>query len=250
MLPDPPDTTDNLIPFIEATGESGNVDAKGPVTWDGGEVSASLTKDILAFANSRDGGVIVIGKQENEDHTFQMTGLSEAQAESFEVTKVATWVNNHCDPAVNLGCHTVEHNDKRFVVITIGEFEELPILCTKDRQSNDNQKFLLKRGTLYVRTANAESAPLNTSEQLGKLVGLAVTKRSDQLLDLFKRALAGQPLITSPITENKYLEEVANLDVLFKGENPKKLSRGSISCRMFPESYRDDRWSVNGGGKM
>jgi hypothetical protein len=53
-----------LTRLIEATGESANIDAKGPMEWDGGEASAGLMKDILALANSRDGGVIVVGKDE------------------------------------------------------------------------------------------------------------------------------------------------------------------------------------------
>src|SRR5262245_44325186 len=90
-------TPPELSRFIEAAGESGNIDAKGPLSWDGGEASAGLTKDILAFANSRDGGVIVIGKDEAAGK-FVLTGLTTDQAESFETTKVATWVNNRCAP--------------------------------------------------------------------------------------------------------------------------------------------------------
>jgi hypothetical protein len=51
-----PHTTNELIRFIEAAGENENIDAKGPVEWDGGVTSAGLTKDIISFANSRDGG--------------------------------------------------------------------------------------------------------------------------------------------------------------------------------------------------
>ena len=58
--------------------------------WDGGEASAGLTKDILALANCRDGGVIVVGKSEPQPGKFVLAGLSEPQAASFETTKVAT----------------------------------------------------------------------------------------------------------------------------------------------------------------
>src|SRR5438270_12075897 len=81
-------SSDELIRFIEAAGESTNIDAKGPMEWDGGEASAGLTKDILALANSRDGGVIVIGKDEPADGRFVLTGLTEAQASSFDTTRV------------------------------------------------------------------------------------------------------------------------------------------------------------------
>ncbi len=59
-----------------------------------------LTKDIISFANSPDGGVIVIGKEESASGEFIRVGVNETQADSFETTKLATWVNNHCDPPV------------------------------------------------------------------------------------------------------------------------------------------------------
>ncbi len=54
-------SSEELIRFIEAAGENANIDAKGPMEWDGGEASAGLTNDILGLANSRDGRVIVVG---------------------------------------------------------------------------------------------------------------------------------------------------------------------------------------------
>jgi hypothetical protein len=108
-------SSDELSRFIEAAGESANIDAKGPMGWDGGEGSAGLTKDILALANCRDGGVIVVGKEEPEDGKFVLTSLSGPQATSFETTRVATWVNNHCSPPVSLVCHRQEHQGRLFV---------------------------------------------------------------------------------------------------------------------------------------
>ena len=66
-------SSDELIRFIEAAGESANIDAKGPMEWDSGEASAGLTKDILALANCRDGGVIVVGKQESQPGKFVLS---------------------------------------------------------------------------------------------------------------------------------------------------------------------------------
>ena len=64
-----PSATSNHVPseiirYIEVSSESDNIDAKGPMSWDGDMASASLAKDLVSFANSRDGGVIVVGKAE------------------------------------------------------------------------------------------------------------------------------------------------------------------------------------------
>src|SRR6516162_5059618 len=112
-------SSDELIRFIEAAGESANIDAKGPMEWDGGEASAGLTKDILALANCRDGGVIVLGKSESQPGKFVLAGLTDSQAASFETTKVATWVNNHCSPPVSLICYQHDHLSRLFVVVAV-----------------------------------------------------------------------------------------------------------------------------------
>ena len=193
MLPTPPDRPEDLIPFITAAGETPNVDAKGPMTWDGGEASASLAKDVMAFANCRDGGVIVIGKSENPKGTFILEGVAKEQAASFETTNVATWINNRCQPPVHVTCNQVELNGKLFLVLRVREFDDVPVICTKDY--GDAKKMSLRAGTLYVRTANVESAPLQTIEQLRSLIGLATLKKGDQLLKMFQAMLQGQPLL-------------------------------------------------------
>ncbi len=86
-------SNEELIRYIEAAGESANIDAKAPMTWDGNEESANLTKDVLALANCRDGGVLVIGKSESNGK-FTYDGLTPDQDASFDTTKVAKWVNN------------------------------------------------------------------------------------------------------------------------------------------------------------
>jgi hypothetical protein len=181
-------SSDELVRLIQAAGESTNIDAKGPMEWDGGAASAGLTKDILALANSRDGGVIVLGKDEAEPGKFNLSGLSEPQAASFETTKVATWVNNHCSPPVKLTCYRQHYGGVEFVVIAVNEFEDIPAICTKQYEipcPGKKSKVLLRKGTIYIRTANAESAPLTSIEEMRQLIGLATTKRTDQMLSMF-----------------------------------------------------------------
>ena len=94
-IPEAPETQTDLVRYIEAAGETRNVDAKSPMGW-ADDNRASLTKDILACANAKNGGVIVIGKKQMPESTFQEVGVSSKEASTFETTKVATWVNNKC----------------------------------------------------------------------------------------------------------------------------------------------------------
>ena len=208
-----PHTTNELIRFIEAAGENENIDAKGPVEWDGGVTSAGLAKDIISFANSRDGGVIVIGKTEEADGKFVLKGLSAGQASSFETTKVAAWVNSKCQPPVNLVCHRVQYADLEFVVLTVAEFADVPHLCTKSYQDPDNPKnFILREGTIYVRNVNAESAPLRSPDELRALVGLATKKRGQEMITMFESMLKGRPLVVPPSDEDLFESELRQVE--------------------------------------
>jgi hypothetical protein len=238
-------SSDELIRFIEAAGESANIDAKGPMEWDGGEASAGLTKDILALANCRDGGVIVIGKEEPQPGRFVLTGLSEPQAASFETTKVATWVNNHCSPPVSLVCHRQEHQSLLFVVIAVSEFHDVPVICTKQYEvpsPGKGPKVLLRKGAVYVRTANAESAPLSSVEEMRQLVGLATTKRADQMLAMFQAMMKGRPLLAGKPHEELFAAEREAVQAALESEFGDQLSLGTWTFLCHPVHHLPNRW--------
>ena len=188
-------STSDLDRWIEMAGENEFIDAKGPMTWDGGTAAASLAKDIAAFANSRDGGVLVIGKSENPDGSASLLGLTPEQAASFDTTAVAQWINSRFSPPIHLACYKASHGGRQFVLLSIREFDDIPVLCIKSFQDPLNPKgHLLREGTIYVRNQNAESKPISTCEELRALVGLATRKKSDELLTHFDAMLKGRSL--------------------------------------------------------
>ncbi len=238
-------SSDELIRYIEAAGESANIDAKGPMEWDGGEASAGLTKDILALANSRDGGVIVLGKEEPQPGKFALTGLSHPQAYSFETTKVATWINNHCSPPVNLVCYQQEHQSRTFIVIAVSEFHDVPVVCTKPFELSvpgKPSKLLLRKGAVYVRTANAESAPLSSVEEMRQLIGLATTKRADQMLAMFQAMLKGRPLLAEKPHEELFQAEQGEVRAALDSELNGQVGQGAWTFLCHPVRYQPTRW--------
>lgn len=238
-------SSNELIRFIEAAGENANIDAKGPMEWDGGEASAGLTKDILALANCRDGGVIVVGKAEPQPGKFVLTGLSATEAASFETTKVATWVNNHCSPPVSLVCYRQEHQGREFVVIAVSEFHEIPVLCTKQHElpsPGKGSKVLLRKGAVYVRTANAESAPLSAAEEMRQLIGLATTKRADQMLAMFQAMMRGRPLLPEKPHEELFEAEREQVRTDLTSEFEGRVGQGAWTFICHPVRHQSNRW--------
>jgi hypothetical protein len=235
-------STDELVQFITYTGESENIDAKCPMKWDGAEASAGLAKDVAAFANSRDGGVLVIGKEEVSPGNFVWHGLTEEQAASFDTTKVATWINNYFAPPLRLVCHRQEHNGKMFIVITVAEFDDVPAMCVRPFFDPRNpKKSLLKEKTIYVRNANAESSPLGSVEELRSLIGLATRKRGDELLTTFHAMLKGKPLVPPPTHDEEFAEQ---LDEVNSAITPQgwKGTAGEWLFYFHPSVYDPDRW--------
>jgi hypothetical protein len=205
--------------------------------------SAGLAKDIAAFANSRNGGYIVIGKKEEEPGRFDATGVTEQQAATFETTKVATWVNNHFSPAIRLVCYPVECESSRFVVIEVLEFDDVPVMCVKEFLHPENaRKHLLSKNAIYVRNANAESAPVGVKE-LPTLIGLATRKRGDALLADFHAILQGRPLVPLPTHEEQFQQELEEIETATTTD---KTKTGEWFFAFHPSTYNATRWPERG----
>jgi Putative DNA-binding domain len=234
-------TNEELARWVRTSSENDYVDAKGPMTWDGADASASLAKDIAAFANSRDGGVIVVGKSEADDGSFSYDGLSPEQAASFDTTKVGQWVNSRFAPPIRLACHQVEVSGGRFVVITVQEFDDVPSLCIKSFQDTRNPKnHLLREGTIYVRNHNAESKPIESVDELRAVIGLATRKKGDELIAHFSAMLKGRSLANLGPAPDPFEQEIEQLQSDLKLNE----ERGGWWMSFRPAKHAGDRWST------
>jgi hypothetical protein len=243
MSPPAPRSSPELVRYIEGAGEIQNVDAKGPMSWDGHESSAGLTKDILALANTRDGGVIVIGKSEPTPGKFAYDGLTADQADSFEVTKVASWVNSRCAPPVKIGVYRQEYQGREFVIITVSDFDDVPVICTRtfDRSADGGKRAerLLTAGAIYVRTANVASAPLSSAEDVRALFGLATVKRRDEFATLLDSMLKGRPLLPPPGVD-PFARERAQVVAALEEDWPTDAAAWRFT--MHPADHVPNRW--------
>ena len=229
--------------FVQCSGENDNIDAKAPMEWDGGPQSASLAKDIAAFANSADGGVLVIGKVGKQDGTFELRGVTDQQSASFDTTKVANWINSRFAPPIHLTCYPHKHDQKTFVVITIREFDDVPAICTRSLQHPEGaKKHLLREGLIYVRGANAESKPAQSVEEWRTIIGLAVKKRGNEFLSFLNAMLKGRSLAPAPTDAERFDVEIERVRSDLNLSTPEAQSRGAWSMWFRPVSYTPDRW--------
>jgi predicted HTH transcriptional regulator len=124
-----------------------------------------LAKAILGFANSK-GGAVVFGVKENNDNTFEPTGLASLK----EKTEVKKSVQSYLPEKINWDIHNFEYNEseynsikgKKFQVLIVEDTPHfLPFLSLRDGTE-------LKKNRIYYRgKTNTEEA---TYEQVQEII--------------------------------------------------------------------------------
>ncbi|HUD81433.1 MAG TPA: ATP-binding protein [Patescibacteria group bacterium] len=150
--------------LIEGSAESPSLEFKGPCPW-----SINMAKDILALSNVQDGGHIVIGIQ---DRTLVRVGVSQAQADSYDHEAMQDQLANLADPFVTFSVHNIVDADgKKFVVVRVQEFDEVPVVCRADSADT-------KQGVVYYRSrrGRAGSRPVRDSFDMRDILDRASVK--------------------------------------------------------------------------
>ncbi len=157
-------TTEELEAKLAGQTETQSFEIKQAQSWD----VLWLAKDILAMANVRDGGSIVIGV---EDETWARQGVTDAVKDTYKIDIIRDQMSPYADPLVNLIVEIVKDGDgKNYVVIRILQFEEIPVICKKDCQQAKT-----KTGVIYYRNSNrrVESAAVSNAHDLRDILELA-----------------------------------------------------------------------------
>ena len=172
-----------LKKMIEQRCESRNLDYKERLNWDRAtnDEKCAVVKDILAFFNTQNGGVMIFGVQ---DKSLELVGLTDNEFASFDTTKVNDFLQRYTDPSSACEVQKFKVGDQRVVVIGVAEFKDVPVVCKRDANSSrDPSKVILKAGGLYIRTDKATSVIVPSAEEMRDLVNRALLKRGDQLVN-------------------------------------------------------------------
>lgn len=162
--------------------EERNLEYKQSMSWAEIATKVKVAKSAMAMANISDGGYIVIGVKKNGE-VYEPEGMQEGHADLFKQDDVMEWVNTYADPYVELNVNFAQREGKRFVVIQIQEFEQLPVVCKKDGEG-------LKRGDVFTRSRRKyETARVGSQTEMREILDLAVDKEI--------RRLRSRGLITS-----------------------------------------------------
>lgn len=154
--------------LIEGRTETQKLDFKESCPWN----IDSLAKDILAFSNVGGGGHIVIGIREIEGGS-ERQGISSKHLATYDLETMLDQLSGYADPRIDIVLNPVEDakNKKKYLVIIIKEFQDVPVICKKD--SRDTNK-----GIIYYRNRDRrpESAPVSNSSDMRDIIELAAVK--------------------------------------------------------------------------
>ena len=184
--------TEELELHIQGEAESPTLDFKAAMTWDVG----SFAKDILAFSNVQDGGIIIVGI---EDKTFKRQGIDAVQRSSYNIDIMRDQMAPFADPHVNFSVDFPTDKDgKQYACIRIEPFTEIPVLCRKDSLDT-------RAGVVYYRNRNrrVESAAVSNSYDMREMIEVATVRM------MRNKQRAGFSVVDEMATMQSEEEEVA-----------------------------------------
>lgn len=170
-----------IINYIKYPNEERYLEFKESVSWRG-NIRAKISKSIMAMANLKDGGWIVIGKVEQQDRSFEPVGMTQEDYDSFDSDDIKAFVYARTDPPVTFTVHKTEYDEKKFVLIQVIEFERIPIIC---KRSYGN---IIHSGKVYVRSkGKPESTPVPSNAEMREIVDIAIDKGVKEFIQRMQR---------------------------------------------------------------
>ena len=170
---------DLLAQLIEAGRESARLEYKASWPWTDLKGKEVLVRSILALSNTKDGGYILIGV-EHKDDTPNPAGVTADHLATYSEEAIKDFVGNFADPYVDFSVDKGPFRDQQFVLITIREFEELPVICKGNGKTEQGR---LKIREVFIRTKDRRpsSVAVQNQAQMRELLELAIDKGARKL---------------------------------------------------------------------
>jgi predicted HTH transcriptional regulator len=167
--------------LIKYPNEERYLEFKRSIRWEG-DIRAKITKSIMALANLRDGGWIIIGKEEQTDRSFRSVGMLQNDYDSFDPDDVKAFVYGQTQPPAIFEVIKKEYDNKKFILIKVKEFDDTPIICKKGYDD------ILHAGKLYVRSkGKPESIAAPSDAEMREVIELAIDKGVSKFVQRLQR---------------------------------------------------------------
>lgn len=179
--------TERFEELIAFGREQVGVEFKGPGSRADKAFFALVVRAMLAMANRRDGGIVIIGVSEDNRGALVLNGLTKEQQSTWFYDNVADSIDEYADPSIAFDLTHVISSGRNFVALEVHEFVDIPILCRRTYADT------LKKGACYTRPRRKpETVEIPSQVDMRDLLDLAIEKGLRKFLMQAHRAgLAG-----------------------------------------------------------
>ncbi|HEX6349686.1 MAG TPA: RNA-binding domain-containing protein [Candidatus Dormibacteraeota bacterium] len=161
-----------LAHLLEQRHETANLDYKEPIPW-ADEHRFELIRDMIALANTRGGGHLVIGVRNSD---LEPVGMPDRFISTYDRTAVHRQLSKFASPLPRYDTFPVDdRHGRRFIVVTVDEFDEVPIVCRATSPVGP-KRVALREGGLYVRTEGGESVEISNEREMRAFLELVIEK--------------------------------------------------------------------------
>ncbi len=234
-------TDQDIRDLLARKSETANLDYKEGFAWtkDNRDKKYELVRDLMAMANTKDGGKILFGVQ-NAD--FGLVGVTDDIYASIDANNVVQTLHANAASKVKCAIFKRELDGKKTVVFDVAEFEDVPVICTDTIKSEDQSRTILRKGAIYIRTSAASTEEICSADEMRELLGRAMTRKGDELLRTINRLMTGKPLATETSSKELYEKEVAEGDAFFEEHlGAEAQEEGYTEVIAYPTVYQEKR---------
>jgi predicted HTH transcriptional regulator len=144
-----------------------------------------LVRHVMAMANLREGGRIIIGVSERDGQPSRDGILAEHEA-GYDQDILYNLVNSYARPPVSLTLRIVPFEGKRYVYIAVEPFTETPVVCVKG--SRKDGKVRLDPGDIVARSLDCiGTTRIVNAELMADILRIAAEKRAASIVALAQR---------------------------------------------------------------
>lgn len=198
-------TNDDWSEIVCCGLENQQIDFKSHQDWEkiGRVGRAKFARHAMAMANTQ-GGYVVVGVGEDENGTPKdFTGMTEAEASSFDPSVVGQTINTFADPPVSIDIVRPMVDGKRYVIMVVYPFTDIPHVCC------ENCEHELHRGGFYIRTPDARSKLAVKASEIHPLIRRAL-RNQRQMLGRMLRGILYEDKVIEPQAEEVKAARVEN----------------------------------------
>ena len=217
--------------------ESDELDYKAAMNWNTMSRAAKgkILRHLTAFANTR-GGHLVIGVGENRSGVPELrTGVSAAQAASFDPTPVGNFINSHIEPPLDFTIDRPTVRGKRYVIFTVRPFASLPHVCCRGVENE------LQEGVFYIRTGEAASRPARRAMEMQNLIRRCMRNEREQLGRVLRGILYETRTLPEPAGVDRMTDLAEDAEKSFRRRHPERDRAALVRFLVIPDGTAPDQ---------